>query len=364
MKYETIQCSVQNLLLDPNNYRFFDQEDYQRVSERRYHEASVQDKAYRFLKGSRYEDLQALKESILTNGYVPLELLTVKRYEYKPNLFVVIEGNRRVAAIRWILEDEKSGVDIPQETIASFDNLPIVLIDVNVPENKDAVPVLMGIRHVSGVRPWGAYQQAMLIAQLIGEFHLPLQETAAKLSMTTREANRRQRAYKALKQMQEDEEFQEVADPELYYKFHEAVGIPEVREWLGWAESDFLFLNNETRPQFYELITQTHDEEANRPIPAKLQTREDVRNLRRILRDENAKAALVDPSKTLNEAMAVAISSESGGWISQVKAAISAIEGLKVKDIKLITGEELQLLENLRTLLNERIEDREKLSSA
>ncbi len=203
----------------------------------------------------------------------------------------------------------------------------------------------------------------MLISQLIDDFHLPLQETAAKLSMTTREANRRRRAFKALEQMQEDEEFQEVADPELYYKFHEAVGIPGVREWLGWSENELRFTNDDMRPQFYELITQRYDGETNRPIPAKLQTREDVSNLRRILRDENAKAVLLDPSRTFNEALALAISSESGGWISQVKAAISAIEGLKVKDVKLISDGELQLLENLRALLSERIEDRERLSS-
>jgi len=82
MKYETNRCAIQNLLLDPDNYRFLDLEDYQPVSDRRYHEATVQDKAYRFLNGRRYEDLQALKESILTNGYVPLELLIIRPYEY------------------------------------------------------------------------------------------------------------------------------------------------------------------------------------------------------------------------------------------------------------------------------------------
>ncbi|GAI22009.1 unnamed protein product, partial [marine sediment metagenome] len=260
--------------------------------------------------------------------------------------------------------DKNGGVEIPGELIESFDELPIVIIDVNDPENSDAVPVLMGIRHVSGVKPWGAYQQAMLIAQLMDDFQLPLQETAAKLSMTTREANRRRRAYKALEQMQRDEEFADIADPELYYKFHESVGIPEVKDWLGWSENDLVFTNEDTRSQFYELITQRYDEETNRPIPAKLQTREDVRNLRRLLRDENAKAALLDPSRTLNEAMAIAISTETGGWVSQVRAAISAIEGLKIKDVKLISDDQLQLLEILRTLLNERIEDRKKLSSA
>jgi len=364
MKYETGQCAIQNLLLDPNNYRFLDQEDYQLVSEKRYHEATVQDKAYRFLKGRRYEDLQALKESILTNGYVPLELLIVKPYGNKEGLFVVIEGNRRVAAMRWILEDGKSGVEISTESTESFYNLPIVIIDVNDPENKDAVPVLMGIRHVSGVRPWGAYQQAKLISQLVEDFGLSLREASERLGMRTQEANRRRRAYKALEQMQKDESSQQLADPELYYKFHEAVGIPEVRDWLGWSETDLIFTDEETRAQFYELITPKYDEESNRPVPEKLQKREDVSNLRRILRDDNAKAALLDPSRTFNEALALAIATESGGWVSQVRSAINAIEGLKVKDIKSISDNDLQLLENLRDLLNERIEDRKRLFSA
>lgn len=361
MKYMTDRCAIQNLLLDPNNYRFLDQEDYQPVSEKRYHEATVQDKAYKFLKGKRYEDLQALKESISTNGYVPLELLIVRPYDNKKGLFVVIEGNRRVAAMSWILKDKRGGVEVRKELIESFDDLPVVIIDINDAENKDVVPVLMGIRHVSGIRPWGAYQQAKLIARLVEDFGLPLQEAAERLAMGAKEANRRRRAYKALEQMQKDENFQELADPELYYKFHEAVGIPEVRNWLGWLEADLIFTNEETRTQFYELIIPRYDEESNRSVAAKLQTREDVRNLRRILRDDNAKAALLDPSRTFNEALALAITTESGGWVSQVRSAINAIEGIKVKDIKSITSDDLQLMGKLRNLLDERIEDRKKL---
>lgn len=362
MKYKTDRCAIHNLLLDPNNYRFLDLEDYQPVSEKRYHEATVQDKAYTSLKGKRYEDLQALKESILTNGYVPLELLIVRPYDNKKGPFVVIEGNRRVAAMRWILDDKSGGVEVREELIASFDDLPIVIIDTNDPENRDAVPVLMGIRHVSGIRPWGAYQQAKLIAQLVEDFGFSLQEAAERLAMSAQETNRRRRAYKALEQMQKDESFQVLADPELYYKFHEAVGIPEVRNWLGWLETDLIFTNEETRTQFYELITPRYNEESNRSVAAKLQTREDVRNLRRILRDDNAKAVLLDTSRTFNEALALAMATESGGWVSQVRSAITAIEGIKVKDIKLITSDDLQLMEKLRDLLSERIEDREKLT--
>ena len=71
---------------------------------------------------------------------------------------------------------------------------------------------------------------------------------------------------------------------------------------------------------------------------------------------------MFDPSRTLNEALALAIATESGGWVSQVRNAINAVEGLKVKDIKSISGDELQLLEKLRDLLNERIEDKTRLT--
>jgi hypothetical protein len=360
MKYKLNECSIACLLLDPNNYRFLDLEDYQPVSNKRYHEKTVQDRAYTFLKGKRYEELQALKDSIMTNGYVPLEQLIVRRYENKEELYVVIEGNRRVAAIRWILEDKDSGVEINDDLVESFKHLPIVVIDINEPENKDAVPVLMGIRHVSGIRPWGAYQQAKLISQLIEEFSLSLQEAAERLAMGAQEANRRRRAYKALEQMQVDESFSEQADPELYYKFHEVVGIPEARSWLGWSEADLIFTNEETRSIFYELITPRYDEESGHSLPAKLQTREAVRNLKRILKDDNAKDALLDPSRTFNEALSIAMATESGGWVSQVKSAISAVEGIKLKEIKLITNEDLGLMEKLRDILIERIEDKKK----
>ena len=176
------------------------------------------------------------------------------------------------------------------------------------------------------VRSRSLYVSRVRAFVLVENFGLSLQEAAERLAMSAQEANRRRRAYKVLEQMQKDESFQQLADPELYYKFHEAVGIPEVRKWLGWTESDLMFTNEETKTQFYELITPRYDEDSGRSITAKLQTREDVRNLRRILRDENAKAALLDPSRTFNEALALAIATETGEWVSQVRNAINAVD--------------------------------------
>ena len=60
------------LLLDPNNYRFQDSTDFVWADETRFHEKTVPDRAYRRL---RDDGLLQLKNSILTNGLLPVERL-------------------------------------------------------------------------------------------------------------------------------------------------------------------------------------------------------------------------------------------------------------------------------------------------
>lgn len=75
---------------------------------------------------------------------------------YLPNddLFVVIEGNRRLAALRWIAEDYEAGVSVPDQVRTSLENVPVIVV-----EDADADPIfqaaLMGVRHVSGIKDWG-----------------------------------------------------------------------------------------------------------------------------------------------------------------------------------------------------------------
>lgn len=102
---ESIEVSVDQLLLDPNNYRFLNMADYVQAQESRYHETTVQTHAFEMIKKDGIEDLKALKNSIKTNGYLPLDTLVVRQYEYSKDdkeEYVVVEGNRRVAAMKWI----------------------------------------------------------------------------------------------------------------------------------------------------------------------------------------------------------------------------------------------------------------------
>src|SRR4029077_799310 len=93
---EARNIAVSKLLLDPNNYRFLDRKKFKKKAATRFHEDSVQRATIESLEQT-YQ-LDELKHSIVTNGYVPMERIIVVPYEPKPGYFLVVEGNRRVAS--------------------------------------------------------------------------------------------------------------------------------------------------------------------------------------------------------------------------------------------------------------------------
>ena len=111
----------------------------------------MQDRAYRRLRSET--SLVELKKSFLTNGFVPVERLVVRKYAHKDNQYVVVEGNERLAALRWISEDNAAGVQVPPDLIAQCENLPVIVLDATADES--FYESLMGIRHVSGIKQWG-----------------------------------------------------------------------------------------------------------------------------------------------------------------------------------------------------------------
>ena len=202
-----------DLLLDPNNLRFQDSSDFLLAADDRFHEPAVQDQAYKRLRTN--ENLADLKRSIMRNGYIPVEQIVVRPYAHLDGRYVIIEGNRRTAAVRWILDDHAAGVDVAPEVMASLAALPTVVAEE---AGTDEVfrASLMGIRHVSGINQWGGYQRASLIVMMRDKLHLDPPNVADRLGLSTHEVNRRYRAFKALSQLEAHEEFGEHAKAGMY----------------------------------------------------------------------------------------------------------------------------------------------------
>ena len=104
-----------------------------------------------------------LVNSFLENGFIDFEPLVVKRAN--GGRYTVIEGNRRLAAIREIRSD-KTKYPLTNEKVKDLNNIP-VLVFSNKPTAKeeDALRVYLGVRHLFGFRDWPPLSKAKYLEE-------------------------------------------------------------------------------------------------------------------------------------------------------------------------------------------------------
>ena len=282
-----------------------------------------------------------------------MERIIVVPYEPKPGKFLVVEGNRRVAALKSLIQDNDEGVmELSEEQLASFTKIPCAILLVDKEQRRQAQRVIMGIRHITGPREWGAYQQAQLIQQLHDEEEQEFSSIAEHLGLSTVEVARRYRAMNALKTMERDELYSEKAEPEFYRLLHELVSLPEVRKRFGWDPDADQFTDIDRAREFFELIAPQTKETAE----AKLKSYSDVRKLRFIIGNTAAEDVLFDPAKTFAEALNAVTqrtppAPEPKETISAfLKGALERVRSMTRQELKELSGEDKEVL---RTLIKE-----------
>ena len=362
MKFTPKNLRLQDLILHPNNYRFYDNPDYKKRLADRYHLDSVQESTLRLLERGHMYQLRALRSSILSNGYVPMERIIVVPYTHAGlQKYLVIEGNRRVAALKSLIRDSKEGsIRLSSEQQLSFSRIPCAILDSSVTPIQDAERVIMGIRHIAGPREWGAYQQAQLIYELAEEQGMDQGTIAEHLGLSRVEVGRRYRALKALRAMENDEEYGEEAKSEFYRLFHELVSQPTVRERFGWNHEETRFVDDEKSRQFFDLIApQDPDREP------KLKTYADVRKLKMIIGNQQAEAALLDPDQSLQEALSYVDRIEHKtaplDFMQQVSRFSQIFSELPIDTLRGLSLKDVLQLESLVETIQERIDDHRKL---
>ncbi|CAN7240455.1 hypothetical protein LJR078_001028 [Arthrobacter sp. LjRoot78] len=358
--YDPRNVPLDQLLLDPNNYRFKGETNRPLIAEKKFADATVQQKTSERLI---QDGLAELKKSILSNGFLPVERIVVKNFDHDPEegeYFVVLEGNRRVATLREIQKDAEAGVDIPEEIIKALDEIPVILLTTDDPS---AYLTIMGVRHVGGIKEWGGYQSAKLVFELRNEHMLTTPEVAAKLGLSALEVNRRFRAFQAVEEMRLNEEYSDYVSTEVYPLFHEALSTPKIRGWLGWNEAESRTENEEHRDIFYSLIS-PHEDEDQKQRPPKITSYSQVREMKTLLDNEDAYDSLLDLEKSFSDAVGLVKADQaSRDWIAKVKATNKSLEHVGIMQIKGLTGREISLLQELRQVVDSILETHEASAS-
>lgn len=339
VSYSASVVPLDRLLLDPNNFRFRQPGATADVAEARFAEDKVQEQAILRVKA---DGVTELKRSISENGFVPIERIVVREVgkpdDQHPNAqYVVIEGNRRTVALKLLQQEHAGGIDLPQSVTDVFPAVPVLLAEN---ASSDDLLAIMGIRHVGGPKEWGGYQSALLVYQMLKDGGLTAREVASRLGLTVNEVNRRHRAFSALTQMMEDEGFADLVSPEMYPIFHEAVGQPAIREWLGWDTKTYNFADADNRELFYAWLS------GESP---KISSYSDVRELKQILDNPEALTALKDDDQSFADALAIVKSeAKATRWLPNVKAALTSLGEMGPGTIQNLDDDALDMLTKLK----------------
>jgi len=108
-------------------------------------------------------DLKELLESVAANGYLDLEPLFVVKEKGER---VVVDGNRRVAAIR-LFNDAKLAEEVSVALPSMEQRLRRTLKQVHVVEltSRDQARQLIGFKHINGTHKWDSYAKARFAAE-------------------------------------------------------------------------------------------------------------------------------------------------------------------------------------------------------
>jgi hypothetical protein len=351
------------LLLDPNNPRFLDLEgEFGNTQEARFSEAGVQRAAFEHLKDQRF-DVASLRDTIKTIGFLPIDKIVVRRWNHQreePFKYLVLEGNRRVAALKWLLEQNTEGREHLSDTqIENFSSLNVLLLSDEADQNIGRW-IIPGLRHVSGAKEWGAYQQAFAVKTL-RESGMSPQDAAQSIGLKTRAANKLWRSFWALEQMRNDEDYGDSSDENLFSYFDELLKKPSLREWFVWDDTQKQFLNQDRIREFYSWIVRITDEDDGEQRDPKIGRAIDVRELERVVAEPRALAVLRGPNGTIEDASATVKAIHPEDWRTYVGSTDGLLTALSPDSLRALAPEDVEALERLKNRIQQLIVDRARL---
>ena len=145
---------ISELLLDPNNPRFSRHHD-ELIPENKIADPEIQKKTFeRMIQGNDEFEINDLANSIKTRGFAPVDNIFVKRLKGTEK-YQVVEGNRRITAIKLLLNKHNEGATkniLPEEILDTLKKIDCFDLTNN---SQDEIDFVLGLRHHGSIKQWG-----------------------------------------------------------------------------------------------------------------------------------------------------------------------------------------------------------------
>jgi len=250
--------------------------------------------------------------SIAENGYFSSEPLLVIPDETGEQTYTVVEGNRRLAAVLLLRDEELRravrATDLPLITLGrsqELERLPAIVYAC-----REDVWTTLGFRHINGIHPWDSLSKAQYVADVHEKYGVPLEAIAKAIGDKHSTVSRLYRGLKLLEQADNETNFDrgDISGKRLYFShLYTAAAQEQFQSFLGIDADSSLKPNpvpTNRLSQLEELLVWlygTHD----RPAVVRTQN-PDLNSLRLVVADDEAIATLRDTrdlDKALNQAI-------------------------------------------------------------
>lgn len=184
------------------------------------------------------EEYDALRiaESMARFKYFRSEPLIVVEEEGQ---HVVVEGNRRLAALKILLDDELrealplSRAERWRAAADQADREALGEVPVEVRADRADIAPLLGYRHISGIEPWDPWPKARFIATLIEEGDRSFEDAASIVGEDDSSVKSHYRNFRILRQASENFELPTDRAEDRFGTFNRAMQSTDLREFIG-----------------------------------------------------------------------------------------------------------------------------------
>lgn len=250
-----------------------------------------------------------LMRSIAKQGFFPGEPLLVSPGPDGNDKWVVVEGNRRLAACTLLANPELAPTK--RQVVERVSEESILGKDAQVPclkfESRESILEHLGYRHVTGIKEWGPLEKARFLRQQYdsenGDIEERLRSTARSIGSRSDYVGRLLTAHKLYSVLEKNEffEMEDISESNINFSLISSVlAYKSITNYLGLSGSQDLNADNlnVSRWEFLSRFIFESDDDGN----TRLGESRNIRMLADALDSERARRALEERSVTLRQA--------------------------------------------------------------
>ncbi|MHB9107875.1 MAG: hypothetical protein ACYDCO_12530 [Armatimonadota bacterium] len=294
---------LDQIFLDPNNPRFA---EFNHTPVNDDNIEAAQERVLERLMQPEYQ-VEKLRMTMEENGYLPIDRVIV-RY-FSDDKYVVLEGNRRIASAKSLMNLHKQGALTNPSIVESLRLIPCM---VYTGSDLEAAWVFQGLRHITGIQEWSAFNKAKLLVDQMRQFDLNLTEVGKRFGLTPHGAGQWVRGYSAYTQACETTDYVGKVHEGAYPYFQELFSQSSiaVREWMEWDDKEMSFKDELKFNEFISWLYPKADDDSEVDFEKRrLSRRDDLRTLAYLIRQSNGdEFYLFRSGMELEEAYSIAMS--------------------------------------------------------